>query len=61
MILRFSFGIIFSIALLGAGKLTLFNKKTIPTKIINIITIFMNKLKRLKFLDLVFLYICIYL
>ena len=60
-ILKFSFGIIFSITLFGAGKFTLFNKKTIPANIITIISTFMNKLKKLKFLDLVFLYICIYL
>ena len=29
-ILKFSFCIIFSITLFGAGKFTLFNKKTIP-------------------------------
>ena len=60
-ILKFSFGIIFSITLLGVGKLILFSKKIIPANIIKIITILIAKLNRLELLDLVFLYICIYL
>jgi hypothetical protein len=53
--LIFSFGIIFSIALLGAGKLTLFSKKTAVIIIAAIISSLTNKLKKLKFVDLVFL------
>ena len=60
-ILKFSFGIIFSITLFGVGKLILFSKKTIPANIVKIITTFITKLNRLELLDLVFLYICIYL
>ena len=60
-ILKFSLGIIFSITLLGVGKLILFNKKTNPANIIKKINNFMIKLKKLEPLDLVFLYICIYL
>ena len=60
-ILKFSFGIIFSIALLGVGKLILFSKKTIRANITKIITSLITKLNKLELLDLVFLYICIYL
>jgi len=60
-ILKFSFGTIFSITLLGVGKLILFSRKTIPANIVKIITTFITKLNRLELLDLVFLYICIYL
>ena len=47
--------------LLGVGKLILFSKKTIPANIVKIITTFITKLNKLELLDLVFLYICIYL
>ena len=60
-ILKFSFGIIFSITLLGVGKLILFSKKTIPANITKIITTLITRLNKLELLDLVFLYICIYL
>ena len=54
-ILKFSFGIIFSIGLLGAGKFTLFSKKMTPAKIIVITSILIIRLKKLKLVDLVFL------